>query len=115
VLGQVGAALNSKREKTDVVLAARLHESISRSCAAKETADPVDKLCRILFARITETVIAHDTEDWPGYYDKLWALVCRVVAQSDCTAEAKADLTRRLIEHVLELEKWWPRLKPEQN
>ena len=65
----------------------------------------------IVVAPAALSAIAHDTEDWPGYYDKLCALVCRVVAQSDFTAEAKAVLTRRLIEHILELEKWVAKIK----
>ena len=103
--------MSGNGQETDLVLAGHLDEEITRSFAAKET-DPIDDLCRVLFARITETVISHETEDWFGYYDKLCALVCRVVAQSDLNAELKAVLTRRLIEHVVELEKWWPRLKP---
>jgi hypothetical protein len=74
--------------------------------------DSLDELCRTLFARITECVINHETEDWPGYYDKLCATVCQVVAQSDLGSDAKSLLTRRLIEHVMELQRWWPRLRP---
>jgi hypothetical protein len=112
--GNKGAQLNGKSEGSDLVLAGRLDEDITRSFAAKES-DPIDELRRTLFARITETVISHETKDWPGYYDKLCALVCRVVAQSSLGAEPKAVLTRRLIEHVAELEKWWPRLKPNEK
>jgi hypothetical protein len=74
--------------------------------------DPLEQLSRTLFARITECVINHETEDWPGYYDKLCATVCQVVARSDLGGEAKSLLTRRLIEHVVELQRWWPRLSP---
>ena len=62
--------------------------------------DPLEQLSRTLFARITECVINHETEDWPGYYDKLCATVCQVVARSDLAGEAKSLLARRLIEHV---------------
>jgi hypothetical protein len=73
--------------------------------------DPLEQLSRTLFARITECVINHETEDWPGYYDKLCA-TGQVVARSDLGGEAKSLLTRRLIEHVVELQRWWPRLSP---
>ena len=86
-------------------------EDFVRSFVAKEP-DPLDELCQSLFARITETVISHQTEDWVRYYDKLCAVVCRVVSQSDLNNAAKAVLTRRLIDHIVELEKWWPRLRP---
>ena len=93
---------------------------LSRTVSAAETKhatsaslpadDPLEQLSRTLFARITECVINHETEDWPGYYDKLCATVCQVVARSDLGGEAKSLLTRRLIEHVVELQRWWPRL-----
>ena len=73
----------------------------------------MDELCQSLFARITETVISHETKDWAGYYDKLLVLVCRVIAQTKLSEETKPILTRRLIDHIIELEKWWPRLKPQ--
>ncbi len=94
----------------DVVVAGR-DEDFVRSFAAKEP-DPLDELCQSLFARITETVISHQAKDWARYYDKLCALVCRVVGHSELNNAAKAVLTRRLIDHIIDLEKWWPRLKP---
>ena len=74
--------------------------------------DSLEQLSRTLFARITECVINHETDDWPSYYDKLCATVCQVVARSDLTSDTKSVLTRRLIEHVVELQRWWPRLSP---
>lgn len=74
--------------------------------------DSLEQLSRTLFARITECVISHETDDWPAYYDKLCATVCQVVARSDLSNDAKSLLTRRLIEHVVELQRWWPRLSP---
>ncbi len=106
-----GAQLSSKLGGIDVVVAGR-REDLVRSFAAKEP-DPLDELCQSLFARITETAISHTTEDWTGYYDKVRVLIYRVVNQSDLNNAAKAILTRRLINHIIELEKWWPRLKPE--
>ena len=90
-----------------VALSGRRVEDVKRSFAEKEP-DPVDELCQSLFARVTEAVIGHQTEDWPGYYDRLGGVVCLVIAQSDLATESKAVLRRRLIQHVLELEKWWP-------
>ncbi len=81
------------------------------SSTAPVADDSLDRLCRALFAQITDCVINHDTEDWPSYYDKLCATVCRVVAQSDLGSDTKSLLTRRLIEHVVELQRWWPRLR----
>lgn len=91
----------------EVARSGHLVEELKQSFAAKEP-DPIDELCQSLFARVTEAVISHQTEDWPGYYDRLGGVVCRAIAQSDLATEAKAVLTRRLIQHVLELEKWWP-------
>ncbi len=103
--------LSGKLGGIDVVVADR-RDDLVRSFAAKEP-DPLDELCQSLFARITETVISHETEDWARYYDRLRVLVFRVVSQSDLNNAAKAVLTRRLIDHIFELETWWPRLKPE--
>jgi hypothetical protein len=105
--------LSGKLGGIDVVSASR-GEDFVRSFVAKEP-DPLDELCQSLFARITETVISHQTEDWVRYYDKLCAVVCRVVSQSDLNNAAKAVLTRRLIDHIVELEKWWPRLRPKSS
>ena len=77
--------------------------------------DSLDEISQVLFARITETVISHKTNDWPRYYDKLCAVVCRVVARSALSSEAKSLLTRRLIVHVVEIEKWWPRQRPKSQ
>jgi|SRR6476661_2977189 hypothetical protein len=67
--------------------------------------DPVDEMTRALAARITTAVVGHDTDDWPSYYDRLYALICKVVAQSKLSADAKLVLTKRLIDHVIDLEK----------
>lgn len=66
--------------------------------------DPVDELTRALSARITTAVVGHDTDDWPSYYDRLYALICKVVAQSNLSADAKLVLTKRLIDHATDLE-----------
>ena len=105
-------------------MADNLHDIalLSRTALAVETKlttsadspidDSLEQLSRTLFARITECVINHETGDWPGYYDKLCATVCQVVARSDLSSDKKSLLTRRLIEHVVELQRWWPRLSP---
>ena len=109
--GNQGGAVSGNSEGIELVLAEHRDDGFLQSFAGKEP-DPIDEMCQSLFARITETVISHETEDWPGYYDKLCLVACRVVSRSGLSNEAKAVLTRRLIEHVVELEKWWPRLKP---
>jgi hypothetical protein len=73
--------------------------------------EPLYKLCRVLFERITEAVVNLETDDWPRYYDRLSALICKVITKSDLSTDAKCVLTRRLIQRVAELEKWWPRLQ----
>ena len=87
-------------------------ETKHASLAEHPIDDSLEQLSRTLFARITECVINHETGDWPGYYDKLCATVCQVVARSDLSSDTKSLLTRRLIEHVVELQRWWPRLSP---
>ena len=67
--------------------------------------EPIDEMTRALSARITTAVVGHDTDDWPSYYDRLYALICKVVAQSKLSADAKLVLTKRLIDHVTDLEK----------
>ena len=52
-----------------------------------------------------------ETDDWPGDYDRPYALICKVVAQSNLSAETKPLLTRHLIERVANLEKKWPNRK----
>jgi hypothetical protein len=74
--------------------------------------DPLNKVCDTLFARITESVLNHESNDWARDYDRLCAMICRVIAQSALNGNAKCLLTRRLIQHVVELEKWWPGLSP---
>ena len=87
-------------------------ETKHTSLADPSNDDSLEQLSRTLFARITECVINHETDDWPSYYDKLCATVCQVVARSDLSSDKKSLLTRRLIEHVVELQRWWPRLSP---
>src|SRR6478672_11486849 len=87
-------------------------ETMHAASAGPAADDSLEQLSRTLFARITECVISHETDDWPGYYDKLCATVCQVVARSDLSSDTKSLLTRRLIEHVVELQRWWPRLSP---
>jgi hypothetical protein len=91
----------------EVVLSRHRVKNLKQSFADKEP-DPIDELCQSLFARITEAVMDHQTDDWPRYYHKLGGVVCRSIAQSDLAVASKVLLTRRLMQHVLELEKWWP-------
>ena len=85
------------------------HKRVSKD---RLTDEPVEELGHSLFARITRTGVNHETDDWPGDYDRLYALICKVVAQSNLIADAKPLLTRRLVERVAELERRWPKLKP---
>jgi hypothetical protein len=61
--------------------------------------EPLYKLCRVLFERITEAVVNHETDDWPRYYDRLSALICKVIAKSEHRREVRtytpSDTARR--------------------
>jgi hypothetical protein len=92
----------------DFFSGAELNPEISNA-KNQSTGEPIDELSRSLLARITRTVVKHETDDWPGDYDRLYALICKVVAQSNLRAETKPLLTRHLIERVANLEKKWPK------
>jgi hypothetical protein len=75
----------------------------------------VDELYAALSARITADVVRHQGDDWPAYFNGLRDVTRRVVtetAESGLSATDKAVLIQRLLEHIAELEKWWPSLKP---
>ena len=105
-----GATLDDRSQEFDFFSAAELNPEISNA-KNQSTGEPIDELSRSLLARITRTVVKHETDDWPGDYDRLYALICKVVAQSNLRAETKPLLTRHLIERVANLEKKWPNRK----
>jgi hypothetical protein len=108
-----GAALGDSSQGFDFFPVAQLDPEISPWLSKDRSLDePVEELGHSLFARITRTVVNHETDDWPGDFDRLYALICRVVAQSNLSDDVKPLLTRRLIERVGELEKRWPKIKP---
>jgi hypothetical protein len=75
----------------------------------------VDELYVALSARITADVVRHQDDDWPTYFNGLRDVTRRVVTEtgeSGLSASSKAVLIQRLLEHIAELEKWWPSLKP---
>jgi hypothetical protein len=75
----------------------------------------VDNLYITLSTRITQEVVNHRTLDWPGYFNQLREMIRRVVAtepsNADLSIDERIELTRRLFEHVEELEKSWPNLR----
>jgi hypothetical protein len=75
----------------------------------------VDDLYTTLSTRITEEVVNHRTLDWPGYFNQLRDMIRRVVAtepsSADLSTNERVELTRRLLAHVEELEKTWPKLR----
>jgi hypothetical protein len=76
----------------------------------------VDNLYFELSTRITAHAVAHETEDWFGYFEWLRALVIRVVAEStedELTAAEKNALIQRLDNYVTDLEDLWPILNSE--
>jgi hypothetical protein len=95
--------------KFDLFAVAELEPEVS-DVDNLSTDERIDELSHSLLARITRTVLNHETEDWPGNYDRLYALICKVIAQSNLSANAKPLLTRRLIRRVAELETKWPKL-----
>jgi hypothetical protein len=77
----------------------------------------VDNLYFELSARIAAHAVAHETEDWFGYFEWLRALVVRVVSEStegDLTAAEKNALIQRLDNYVTDLEDLWPILNSER-
>jgi hypothetical protein len=106
----VGGNIGRRPQEFDFFSVAELNPEISYA-KNQSTGEPIDELSRPLLARITRTVVKHETDDWPGDYDRLYALICKVVAQSNLSAETKPLLTRHLIERVTNLEKKWPKRK----
>ena len=102
--------MDDRSQEFDFFSVAELNPEISHA-KTQSTGEPIDELSRSLLARITRTVVKHETDDWPGDYDRLYALICKVVAQSNLSAETKPLLTRHLIERVANLEKKWPNRK----
>jgi hypothetical protein len=97
-------------QEFDFFSVVELNHEISQA-KTQSAGEPIDELSRSLLARITRTVVKHETDDWPGDYDRLYALICKVVAQSNLNVETKLLLTRHLIERVANLEKKWPKRK----
>jgi hypothetical protein len=75
----------------------------------------VDDLYMTLSTRITQEVVNHRTLDWPGYFNQLREMIRRVVAtepsNANLSTDERVELTRRLFEHVDELERTWPNLR----
>ena len=109
-----GATLDDRAQGFDLFAVAELDPEI-RQVGDRLMGEPIDELSRSLLARITRTLLNHETDDWPGDYDRLYALICKVVAQSNLSADAKPLLTRRLIGRVADLEKKWPKLKYKES
>ena len=64
-------------------------------------------------ARITSAVVNNRTNDWPNYFEGLRDLVRRVVTETTengLSADARAALLQRLMDHIADLEKNWPSL-----
>jgi hypothetical protein len=66
-----------------------------------------DRILRVM----SRVAVNHEIKDWPEYFNGLRHLVHKVLAESttsDLSASEKTDLTRRLVERIDQLEKWWP-------
>jgi hypothetical protein len=111
---QTGATVDSRSQEFEFSAVADLDSEIS--CGRKPSSDdPIGELARCLLARIKKAVFNHETDDWPRDYDRLYAMICKVIAQSNLSAETKPLLTKHLIRCVAELEKSWPELKLSQT
>jgi hypothetical protein len=75
----------------------------------------LNELYDALSARITAAVVNHQTIEWADYFSQMREVIRSVAAEStdsSLSATDKAELVRRLIAHVDELERSWPNLKP---
>jgi hypothetical protein len=73
-----------------------------------------DDLYGALSAQVTASVLEHETNNWPAYFEGVRALIRRVVTQtgeSGLSDEEKLQLIQRLLDHVASLEEWWVKLK----
>ena len=73
-----------------------------------------DDLYGALSAQVTASVLEHETNNWPAYFEGVRALIRRVVTQtgeSGLSDEEKQQLIQRLLDHVASLEEWWVKLK----
>ena len=73
-----------------------------------------DELYGVLSAQISASVLEHETNNWPEYFEGARALIRRVVTESDergLSDEQKQELIQRLLNHVASLEEWWVKLK----
>jgi hypothetical protein len=98
----------SERTATAVsALAAQVVDTALRRIRSNGT----DSLYFQLSSRIAAHAVAHDSEDWFGYFEWLRALVVRVVSESTgdgLSGAEKNALIQRLDDYVTDLENLWP-------
>ena len=73
-----------------------------------------DDLYGALSAQITASVLEHETNNWPAYFEGARALIRRVVTQTDesgLSHDEKQELIQRLLDHAASLEEWLVKLK----
>jgi hypothetical protein len=56
---------------------------------------------------ISRAVVNRQTSNWREYFDALRNLISKVVTNSSLSKNDKTELTRRLLERINELEKFW--------
>jgi len=86
---------------------------VVRAGSSKPQTTNVERLYVEMSARIMKAVINQRTSDWPSYFIGLREVVRRVITEtteSGLSAEDRAALLERLMEHITELEVKWPRL-----
>jgi hypothetical protein len=81
-------------------------------------ANRLDELYLALSSRITAHVISQETSDWPTYFKGLRTVAIRVLSESTdsgLTAAEQTALIQRISDHISELERVWPTLKPKRT
>jgi hypothetical protein len=56
---------------------------------------------------ISRVLVNRQTSNWREYFDALRNLISKVVTNSSLSQNEKTELTRRLLERINELEKFW--------
>ena len=56
---------------------------------------------------ISRALVNRQTSNWREYFDALRNLISKVVTNSSLSQNEKTELTRRLVERINELEKFW--------
>jgi hypothetical protein len=112
-IASIATSLSERTATTVSALAGQVVKAALRRVPSNST----DRLYFELSSRIAAHVVAHDSEDWFGYFEWLRALVVRVVSESTedrLSVAEKNALIQRLDDYVIDLENLWPILGSER-